>query len=254
MSSTTYHSVNNRQQIYTANMTAISKALYAAIAILMLSAAIEMALLSNMVYWLHYRAGKAFEVTYNDSSFSLHGKPLGLLANQGHTSNAAGGTAFILVGLTGILALWLRGRGRGKGLYYFWLVMTVVSVLLSLSALVYTMVLTNEHAGQNIDVSFASTLHNEPYPNYVAYPAQLWTPENWFAAVLQLDLTRESDRHDIEMHLECMKGWRWNLIPLFVLGLAVCALAFADTMARRTEARDRRALEGYGREGKRLSA
>lgn len=245
-------------------MSAITIALRMALGLLMVDAAIEMAFISSMVYWLHYRAGKAFEVNYNGGTFSLHGKPVGLLANQGHTSNGAAGTAFVLIGLGGILALWLRSRaarnpGSGLGKFgkfwcHFWLVMTVPSVLLALAAVIYTFILTVSHSGQTINLALASGLHNEPYPNYVAYPLELWTPENWFTAVLELPLAKKSEVSDIQLHLAVMKGWRWNLIPLLVFGLAVCVLAFADAAGRRKEAKNSRVLEEYGMDGKRTSA
>lgn len=95
-----------------------------AIGLLMLDALLEMALISSMVAWLHRRAGRSFEIDYNGSSFSLHGKPFGLLVDQGHTSNGAAGTAFVLVGLGGILVMALRNRSdsrTGRALYNLWL-------------------------------------------------------------------------------------------------------------------------------------
>ena len=80
-------------------------ALSVALAILMLAAGLELASISSMVYWLHYRAGKDFTIAYQDSTFSLHGKPENLLVDQGHTSNGAAGTAFVLVSLLGFVAL-----------------------------------------------------------------------------------------------------------------------------------------------------
>ncbi|KAK5122978.1 hypothetical protein LTR85_003544 [Meristemomyces frigidus] len=247
-----YHAVHNRLQTYTAtsNMSILTLTLYAAMAVLMVDAAIEMALISSMVYWLHYRAGKAFEIAYNGGTFSLHGKPLALLVNQGHTSNGAAGTAFLAIGLGGILALWSRSRGKhGNRFYHFWLVMTVLSMLLSLAALIYTFILMNDHAGQTINEALASTLNNKPYPNYVAYPLDAWTPGDWFAAILQLDLVRHSDRSDITTHLNTMKAWTWNLIPLFILGLVVCVLAVVEALARRREVRE---VRTYGAEPKRM--
>ena len=242
----------------TGKMQTITKARIAlsiALVILMLAAGLELASISSMVYWLHYRAGKDFTITYQDSTFSLHGKPENLLVDQGHTSNGAAGTAFVLVSLLGFIALTLRSR-RYPGsfslfLYSFWLTMTVLSALLSIAALVYTFVITYQHDGQSIDVSLASTLNNRPYPDYHAYPLESWTPQNWFAAVLRLDLAKQSERSDIELHLVVMKVWKWNLIPLTVLGLIVVGLAFVEKSVR--ERRERRVLMGVGREQKRVS-
>lgn len=212
----------------------LTLALWVAIGVLMVDSIIELSFVSSMVAWLHRRAGRDFDVNYNGSTYPLHGKPVGLLVNQGHTSNGAAGTAFVLIGMGGILALWLRTRTSGfpskfgKFWYTFWLYMTIPSMLLTLAALIYTMVLTYQHDRQTIDNAVASSLNNQPHPNYVAYPLDEWTPENWFDAVLKLDLVSSSDRSNIEEHLRVMRGWRWNLIPMFIIGLAVSLVAFAE--------------------------
>jgi hypothetical protein len=257
--------INNYSLRRNMGMTSLQAALWAAIALLMADSIIELSFISSMVSWLHRRAGGSFDVNYNSSTFSLHGKPAGLLLNQGHTSNGAAGTAFVLIGMGGILALLLRnhairhpGTGLSKfglGWYHAWLVFTVLSAFLTMSALIYVFVINNDHKGQSIDLSLASTLNNQPYPNYVAYPLDFWTPVNWFQAVLQLDLDSSADRSNIHNHLAIMRGWAWNLIPMFIIGLAVVALAFADAVQRQAEMRRGRESSAYaGREGKRLSA
>lgn len=227
-------------------MASSSLLLYIGIGVLMLDSIIELGFVSSMVGWLHRRAGGSFEIAYNGSTFSLHGKPENLLVNQGHTSNGAAGTAFVLVGMGGILILWMRSRanlwqkGFVKFLYHLWLVLTVLSALLTLAALLFTWILTNKHKGHMIELDVASQLNNRPYPNYVAYPLMKWTPETWFDAVLDLDLVHHSDRTDISSMLDIMKGWRINLIPMFIIGVAVVALAFLDAFARRKAARSER--------------
>lgn len=218
----------------TAMAPPLTLALWISIGVLMVDSIIELSFVSSMVAWLHSRAGKDFDISYNGSTYPLHGKPAGLLVNQGHTSNGAAGTAFVLIGIGGILALSLRNRtsaflGKfGRFWYIFWLYMTVPAMLLTLAALIYTMVLTYQHDHQTISNAVASQLHNRPYPNYVAYPLDKWTPENWFDAVLKLDLVHSSDRSDIKQHLNVMRGWRWNLIPMFIIGLGVSGVAFAE--------------------------
>ncbi|EMC99858.1 hypothetical protein BAUCODRAFT_30272 [Baudoinia panamericana UAMH 10762] len=238
---------NVRRRTATTMSTGISTLLHISMTILMLDAALEMALLSSMVYWLNQQTG-FFYINYGSSYFSLHGKPANLLTDHGHTTNGAAGTVFVAIGLGGILALCLRSRcvrnhGHVKGfaafLYNLWLVMTLLSALLTISALIATMYLTAIHAGQKIDIQYASTLHNEPFPNFVAYALLAWTPENWFTAMLQLPLSSASDRSIISTHLTLMKVWKWNLVPLSVLGMAVCVLAFVDrTQKRRVERRE----------------
>lgn len=220
-----------------------SKLLYGGIAVLMIDSIMELSFLSSMVSWLHVRAGKAFEVNNPaGGQFSLHGKPENLLLNQGHASNGASGTAFIVVGLGGILALWLRQRqikrsgsisGFTSFLYNFWLYMTAISAVYTLACLIYVMVVTYSHNGQTINVNVASKLNNHPYPNYVAYPLQSWAPQNWFTAVLELDLVSKKDRSNIQEHLNVMKAWQWNLIPMTIIGIVVAALAFMERMQHR---------------------
>ena len=212
----------------------------------MIDSGMELAFISSMVYWLHYTAGGQWSVRdpQNGGQFSLHGKPEFLLLDQGHTSNGAAGTAFVAVGLAGILALYLRNRqvkrtGHMRGftsfIYYFWLTFTVLSLLLSFAALIYTFVITYQHDKQSININIASKLNNHPYPNYHAYPDLVWTPPNWFEAVLRLDLVSSSVRSDINLHLVVMKAWMWNLIPLVIIGIATTVLAFADMMVARRE-------------------
>jgi len=237
----------------------IETLLHISMTLLMLSSAIELAFISSMVYWLTYET-VSFDVAYQDSTVSMHGKPAKLLVNQGHTSNGAAGTAFILIGLGGILALSLRHRAAKRGatnsspiIYIIWLVLTILSMLLTLAALIYTFLLTYQHAGQTIDVALAASLHNEPYPNFVAYPWYAWTPENWFTAMLELPLAHAGEYSDIRLHLAVMKGWRWNLIPMLVFGVAVTVFAFIDAMHHRRLAKDDRGSYELA-EGKRLSA
>lgn len=218
-----------------------------ALAALMIDAIIELSFISSMVAWLHHTAGGGFEViapeTPDTMSFLLHGKPKGLLVNQGHTSNGAAGTAFVLVGIGGVIAIILRHhalngsrrQGLSTRLYHAWIVSTIVSAVFTLAALVYTFILTNAHKGQTIDIGLAASLDNRPYPDQVAYPEQFWTPENWFSAVLELPLVDRHQREDIVHHLTVMRAWRWNLIPLLVLGLVLSAAAIVDAWTTRRE-------------------
>ncbi|KAF2207612.1 hypothetical protein CERZMDRAFT_50806 [Cercospora zeae-maydis SCOH1-5] len=230
----------------------------------MLDSLIETAFISSMVRWLHTRAGRDFLFTSSGSSYSLHGKPLNLLVNHGHTSNGAAGTAFVLIGLGGILALKLRHHTTShphttrsstttlsRILYTSWLTLTFLSMLLSLGALIYTFTLTSSHSGQHIDTALAATLHNRPYPNQVPYPHDSWTPENWFHAVLDIPLASHSDRNAIKFHVRIMQAWRWNLIPMFVFGLAVFVCAMVDAMAQGRK--ERGARKSFMHQGKRLS-
>ncbi|OAP60678.1 hypothetical protein AYL99_05680 [Fonsecaea erecta] len=202
---------------------------------LMADGLIEVGLVGSMVGFLHDRAGRFFTIDAPNGTFNLHGKPKGLLVNQGHTSNGAGGTAVVLVGFLGLLTIWYEKRRvrrtqatNHSGIFVFWVVMTVLSALLTLSALIYTFVVTAQTDNQSINLAVAAA---NPEPKM--YPLDNWTPENWFVAVLALPLAHASDRHDIRNNLRLMRGWRWNLIPLFILGVAVASLAVWELVSGR---------------------
>jgi hypothetical protein len=84
--------------------------LYVAMSVLMVDAVIEVAFVGSMVGFLHDRAGKFFTIDAPNGSFDLHGKPKGLLVDQGHTSNGAAGTALVLVGWLGLLTIFYERR------------------------------------------------------------------------------------------------------------------------------------------------
>lgn len=211
-----------------------SLALKLAIAALMVASIIELSFISATVGWLHKTASGTFTILLDGSSFELRGEPAKLLTDQGHTSNGAAGTAFVLIGLGGIIALWLRGYRRfGVAVYHLWLAVNIPAVLLTLGALVYVFVVTRAHEGQDIDVAVASssTLRG------IKYPLDTWTPQNWFAAVLRLDVADAGVRDDIRSHYKIMLGWQYNLIPMFVIQLAETSLAVVDYLSWRKERR-----------------
>lgn len=93
----------------------LMKAIYVALFLLYIDAAISLSLVSSMVAFLHGRGGQPFEVRRDvNGSFFLSGEPANLLTDHGHTTNAAGGTAVVLVGFGGVLALCLEHRSRAK--------------------------------------------------------------------------------------------------------------------------------------------
>lgn len=213
-----------------------SLALKLALVTLMIDSILELSFVTATVGWLHNTASGTFAVRFGSSTFELRGEPANLLTDQGHTSNGAAGTAFVLVGLGGIIALWLRG-GRyrasrlGVFMYYLWVAINLLAVLLTLAALAYVFSVTRAHDGQDIDVSLASTLHGRKYP------LDTWTPQNWFAAVLRLDVANGGVLRDIRSHYRIMLGWQYNLIPMFVIQLGTTVLAVVDCLRWRKETR-----------------
>ncbi|KAH6603542.1 hypothetical protein Trco_008317 [Trichoderma cornu-damae] len=213
---------------------AVSLALAIALGALMVDAVVELAFIVSMVAWLHNTASGTFAVNYNGSTFDLYGEPKHLLVDQGHSSNGAAGTAIVLIGFGGILTLWLRSRPNIIGqrftslLYGTWLVVLVLGLMLTLGSLAYVFSVTNAHKGQTIDLDVASTTGNHKYA------VDTWTPQSWFTAVLELDLADASQRNDIATHLRIMRGWQYNLIPLFLIQLTTTILAGLEFRERRT--------------------
>ncbi|KAK4042273.1 hypothetical protein C8A01DRAFT_14102 [Parachaetomium inaequale] len=205
--------------------------------LLAVDAAITMGLVSSMVSFLHHRGRGPFAVAPPDGSpFLLAGLPANLVVNQGHTTNAAAGTALILVGFGGSIALWLERRARKKwdrssACFYIWAVVVLLSWLLTLVALVYTFVETAKTAGQAVDLAVARA---NPPPAH--YPDGRWTPENWYAAVRGLPLASADQRRVIGGYLTIMRGWRWNLVPMFILGFVLLGLVVLEVL--RTRRRD----------------
>ncbi|CAK7271565.1 hypothetical protein SEPCBS119000_004667 [Sporothrix epigloea] len=213
-----------------------SAALLVTLTALVADATIQLGFITSMVSYLHGGAPSGIYVVNTPPSliasigasptYLLNGKPLHVVINQGHTSNGAAGSCVVLMGIIGALVLFLRlhvPKNRvGRVLYYAWMSLQIPTLLLTLVALAYTFSEVHAHRGQTIDQALA--YKTQPGP----YAADSWTPQNWFAAVLQLDLADAALRSNLAMHLRIMHGWQYNLIPLFLLQLLETLAAFAD--------------------------
>ncbi|KAJ4397918.1 hypothetical protein N0V85_006422 [Neurospora sp. IMI 360204] len=225
----------------------LMKAIYVALLLLYIDAAISLALVSSMVAFLHGRGGQPFrvrDVQHDGSIFNLHGEPAHLLTDHGHTTNGAGGTGVVLVGFGGLLALWLEHRSRAKygkssPFYYLWALITILSWLLTLTALIYTFVLTNMHSDQSIDIGLASRTTPSPYPR------DSWTPENWYTEVNKLHFADSADHDILNRKLRSIRGWRYNLIPFMILGFVLMLLVILELLSFR-RSRGRKADQPFG--------
>ncbi len=103
--------------------------------------------------------------------------------------------------------------------FYVWGVIILLSFLLTVAALIYTFVATSQTSGQVIDLAVAQA--NLPPAHY---PDGSWTPETWYAAVLDLPLLSPSNVRIISGNVGMMRGWRWNLVPLLILGFVLLML------------------------------
>lgn len=222
-------------------MTKTSLPLKVALGLLMVVSAIELAFVSSTVAYLHRTGTKTYAVMYNGETVQVPGAPTNLSVNQGHTSNGTAGTGLIVIGWCGTLALWLRGRPVyhkksvgglfARTWYRLWLLLNVPALLLTLGALAYVFAVTNKHQGQTIDLSVVQGLSSG-----ATYPLLEWTPQNWFDALLKLDIVSGgNDRSGLETIHKIARGWQYNLIPFFVVQLAETILALLGAQTRRKQ-------------------
>ena len=245
---------HNPQELRTfgVNMAFTSAVLPALIGLFMLDGLIEMGLIASMVRWLHISNHDIpYEIRTSTGDYALFPKPKHMLVDQGHTSNGAAGTAVVLIGFGGIIVLYLlrRGSTAARGLFTAWFVFLVLETLLCFAALVYTFVLTySTTAHQTIDQAYAASLHGKPYLQ------DTWTPETWYKQVLALNLSYDSDRSNIQLYVHIMEGWKWNLIPLCIIALALTAVAAVrlrevrKSQYRSVKVQSREIGKGYGYE------
>ncbi|KAH8807294.1 hypothetical protein F5884DRAFT_856878 [Xylogone sp. PMI_703] len=205
-----------------------------ALLVLLVDSAIELAFISSMVGYLHRSGANQYPFNLDDGTSALiNAKPKGLQVNQGHTSNGAAGTALVLICFGGALVLWLQRREDRKGgrrlspLFVVYTVFTILSTLLTLSALAYTFAITNDTKGQSIDKNIAARFQSH------AYPLDKWTPETWTKALLALPVTSSRDANYLRHWLRVMEGWKWNLIPMFIINICVSVASVAVCLERR---------------------
>lgn len=120
---------------------------------------------------------------------------------------------------------------RPSRIFLAYTVFTVLSFFLTLSALAYTFAVTNQTKGQSIDKAVAVQFQHH------AYPLDHWTPENWTKALLGLPLTSDKDAKYLRGWLRVIEGWKWNLIPMFLIGLLVASLSVHACLRQRKVSR-----------------
>jgi hypothetical protein len=91
------------------------------------------------------------------------------------------------------------------------LVLQLLAVLFTLSALVFVFVVTYQTTDQTIRAPIAA---NTEGTNYAEFK---WTPETWFKAVLDLPLADQHKRDEIKSKVTNMVAWRWMLIPIIII-------------------------------------
>jgi hypothetical protein len=108
-------------------------------------------------------------------------------------------------------------------------ILLLLSTLLSLAALIYTFVVTNQTKHQTISSSIAQT--------GAKYPSDNWTPENWYKALLNVPLDDDSLISTFKTHIRLMEAWRWMLIPLFIVDVLALGVVASAVLKQRKKFR-----------------
>ncbi|KAH8676569.1 hypothetical protein BGZ60DRAFT_259942 [Tricladium varicosporioides] len=206
----------------------------AALIVLMVDSAIELAMISSMVGYLHRSGANEYPFRTTDGGIAvINAKPKHLGTNAGHTSNGAAGTALVLICFGGFLNLWYQKRrermakpGPSK-IFLGYTIFTILSVCLTISALAFTFAVGNQTKGQTIDTLVAVANQHR------GYPLDNWVPGTWTKALLKLPLTSSKDVSYLRKWLRVMEGWEYNLIPMFVIGLVVAGLSVKTYLDQR---------------------
>lgn len=170
-------------------------------------------------------------------------EPEHLWVDQGHTSNGVAGYGFFL-GLFGVYVAWRQRKRQNRVRSYqssihrrtndtqgpsktllALSIMQLLAILFTLSAFIFVFVVTYQTNNQRILVSIAQS--------DVAYPADKWTPETWFKAVLDLPLARQDQRDNISDKVRNMVAWRWMLIPIFLADVLAFGVSVVEVLRQR---------------------
>jgi hypothetical protein len=87
----------------------------------------------------------------------------------------------------------------------------LIGTIFSLSAFIFVFVVTYQTTGQRIREPIAINAAG------LNYPAEKWTPETWFRAILDLPLAHGAQHAQIKSRVRNMEAWRWILLPLLLV-------------------------------------
>ncbi|USP77715.1 1-acylglycerol-3-phosphate acyltransferase [Curvularia clavata] len=127
-----------------------------------------------------------YQINWPGNETLLNVLPKNLWVDQGHESNGVAGYGFFL-GLFSMLTAWrMRNAQRRLKSLTVLTVLLFLAVLFTLSAFIFTFVVTYQTTGQQIREPVAVNTAGMNYPEFH------WTPETWFKAVLDLPLADQS--------------------------------------------------------------
>lgn len=107
------------------------------------------------------------------------------------------------------------------------LVLQVLAVLFTLSAIIFVFLVTYQTTGQIIRAPVAANTMGKNYGEFK------WTPETWYQAVLDLPLANQGQRSAIESRVSVMVAWRWMLLPIFIADIIVSGVTMLAWLKQR---------------------
>lgn len=225
---------SSKTAMVTRTLLWVSLALYTALG------AIEIAfssLIVDLFITLTYSQRRYHITTGQPGGSYISAVPANLEVTPLYLALSAGCVAVVLVGFGGIGALVVRHKRNfstslfSKLWYHAWIISLVASIILNLATLIYTFGITNKYARNTIDTASLPGF-NSPY---VKYNSGLWDFSTWFGSLLDQRLV--VDRDDIYRDFQYIRGWMFNLIPLFIFGLVVLIFTLVDGFLARKTAR-----------------
>jgi hypothetical protein len=99
--------------------------------------------------------------------------------------------------------------------------------MFSLSAFIFVFVVTYQTTGQWIREPIAINAVG------LNYPAEKWTPETWFRAILDLPLADGAQHAQIKSRVRNMEAWRWILLPLLLVYITASYIVVTTWLRQR---------------------
>ncbi|EEA21488.1 hypothetical protein TMatcc_009102 [Talaromyces marneffei ATCC 18224] len=208
------------------------KFLYIPFTILLITATVQLALVSRMVAFLHIQKTEIgtyhilSNITTTDTAqtggdFHLHVLPEKLSLNQGHVTNGAAGYGVVISIASLVACVFLRRdtyQQRHKSILLTLTIAVSLLVLFNLAALVYVFAVTYLTIENKINIGIARAAASAG-PG-VGYSIDSWTPETWYQALLLLPL--ESSTHStLSAAAQEMVAWRVWIILYQIVGAVV---------------------------------
>lgn len=105
--------------------------------------------------------------------------------------------------------------------------MLLIGTMFSLSAFIFVFVVTYQTTGQRIREPIAINAVG------LNYPAEKWTPETWFRAILDLPLADGAQHAQIKSRVRNMEAWRWILLPLLLVYITASYIVVTTWLRQR---------------------